>query len=52
MTWKGEASLKPEIAFRGSSQKSLQFADFGEMKIRELQNREFQGTPYLGLDVP
>ena len=24
----------------------------GEMKIRELQNREFQGTPYLGVDVP
>ena len=25
---------------------------FGEMEIRELQNREFQGPPYLGLDVP
>ena len=24
----------------------------GEMEIRELQNREFQGPPYLGLDVP
>ena len=24
----------------------------GEIKIRELQNREFQGTPYLGVDVP
>ena len=23
----------------------------GEMEIRELQNREFQGPPYLGLDV-
>ena len=24
---------------------------FGEMKIRELQNREFQGPRYLGPDV-
>ena len=24
----------------------------GEMKIRELQNREFQGPQYLGLNVP
>ena len=24
----------------------------GQMEIRELQNREFQGLPYLGLDVP
>ena len=24
----------------------------GEMKIRELQNREFQGPLYLGLNVP
>ena len=23
----------------------------GEMEIRELQNREFQGPPYLGLNV-
>ena len=24
---------------------------FGEMKIRELQNREFQGPQHLGIDV-
>ena len=24
----------------------------GEKKIRKLQNQEFQGPPYLGLDVP
>lgn len=24
----------------------------GEMKIRELQNREFQGPLYMGLNVP
>ena len=24
----------------------------GEMKIREFQNSEFQGTKYLGIDVP
>ena len=24
----------------------------GEMEIRELQNREFQGPMYLGLNVP
>ena len=29
----------------------MQFADFWEMKIRELQNREFQGRLYMALDV-
>ena len=37
------------VIYTGSSYNSR---ILGEMKSHELQNLEFQGPPYLGLDVP